>query len=104
MAIDKRGLIHFWNYYAKKIYTWEEEEKEFKNLIEKYGSDKVLDFVVVCYIRGDDYSTIMLKTIQSEKEDELFESLPDISEMGEEEKKLYDETRRKFVQIISSAK
>lgn len=100
MAIEKGLLIHWWHYYGKGIYTLAELEK-FEEVIDKYGTDKILDVAVASYICGDGSPTIMLASIRNDAVKELVESLPDVSKMESKEKEQYEAVRDEFVQIIS---
>lgn len=100
MAIEKGLLIHWWHYYGKAIYTFAELE-EFEKIIDDYGADKVLDAAVASYVCGDGSPTIILLSIRKGAIKKLFESLPDISKMGDEEQKQYQKVREEFVQAIS---
>lgn len=100
MAIEKGLLIHWWHYYGKCIYTFA-ELKEFEKIIDDYGVEKVLDAAVASYVCGDGSPTIILMSIRKGAVKELFESLPDVSKMGEKEKEQYQMVREEFVEAIS---
>ena len=100
MAVQKGLLIHWWQYYGRLIYTLAELE-EFEKIIDDYGVDKVLDAAVASYIRGDGSPTIILMSIRKGAIKELFESLPDVSKMGDEEQKQYQKVREAFIRAIS---
>lgn len=100
MKIEKGLLIHWWHYYGKAIYTFAELQ-EFEKIIDDYGVDKVLNAAVASYICGDGSPTVILMSIRKGIIKELFESLPDVSEMGDEQQKQYQKIRENFVQIIS---
>ena len=100
MTIEKGLLIHWWHYYGKRIYTLAELE-EFEEVIDKYGADRVFDVAVASYICGDGSPTVILASIRKGVVNELFESLPDISKMEDDEKAQYNTIREKLFQIIS---
>lgn len=100
MAIEKGLLIHWWHYYGKCIYTFA-ELKEFEKIIDDYGVEKVLDAAVASYVCEDGSPTIILMSIRKGAVKELFESLPDVSKMGEKEKEQYQMVLEEFVEAIS---
>ena len=100
MEITKGLLMHWWHYYGKHVYTFEELEK-FEKVIDEYGVEKVLDFAVASYVYDDGSPTIMLLNIRQDTVKELFESLPDISTWEENDKKQYKAMRDEFIHIIS---
>ena len=100
MAIEKGLLLHWWHYYGRYIYTLD-ELKKFEEIIKKYGADRVFDVVVASYICGDGSPTVMLASIRDDAVDELFKSLPDISQMTDDEKAKYNTIRENLLQVIS---
>lgn len=98
-TVDKNLLIHWWHYYGKCIYTLEELEK-FEEIIEEYGTDKVLQAAVASYVCGDGSPTTILASIRKDKVKELFTSLPNVEEM-EKENSIYSRLKEKFVKQIS---
>ncbi|MFR2570515.1 MAG: hypothetical protein ACLS90_02240 [Clostridia bacterium] len=100
MVIEKGLLMHWWHYYGKVIYTLDELEK-FEKIIDDYGVDKVLDAAVASYVLGDGSPTVILMSIRVGTIKKLFESLPDVSKMGKEERKRYQKVREEFVRVIS---
>lgn len=100
---DKKGLlIHWWHYYGKCIYTFDELQK-FEKIIEDYGEEKVLDVAVASYICGDGSPTLILNCIREDKVKEMFETLPKIEEMTEEEQQFHKKIKDTFLEIISSS-
>lgn len=99
-TIDKGLLLHWWHYYGKAIYTFD-ELMTFDKIIDEYGADKVLDVAVASFIMDDGSPTRMLMSIRANKVKELFESLPDFSKQDEEVQEQYNAARNEFVEIIS---
>lgn len=99
--VGKGLLIHWWHYYGKAIYTFDELER-FERLIDKKGVDKILDVAVASFIVGDGSPTALLMAIRDNKAEELLNSLPDIDKFSEEDKKGYLHIKEEFVKIISS--
>lgn len=97
LAIEKPLLVHWWHYYGKGIYTFEELEK-FDKIIDKYGAERVFDVAIASYICGDGSPTIMLKSIRNNCVKELFESLPSTSNMNETELEQYTAVRNSLVE------
>ena len=103
-TIDRKGLLLlWWHYYGKCIYTLAELE-EFERIIDEYGAEKFLDAAMASYICGDGSPTTILMSIRKNKVTELFDSLPDIEKLKENEKKAYKAAKEEFVRIISPRK
>lgn len=100
MAITTDLLLHWWQYYGKKSYTFDELEA-FKKIIDERGAERVLDVVVYAYVLDDGSPTAILMSIQNNTVDDLFDSLPNIADMEQEQKAAYEALREKFVQAIS---
>lgn len=100
MTIEKGLLIHWWHYYGKCIYTLAELE-QFKEIIDKYGTDKVLDAAIASVICEDGSPTTMLASIRNNSVEEMFNSLPNIDEMEEDAKIAYSTIKEEFVKSIS---
>lgn len=99
---DTKGLLlHWWHYYGKCIYTLE-ELKEFEKIIDKYGTDKVLEAATASYICDDGSPTIILMSIRYNKVKELFDTLLDIEKFDEDVKNEYNAAKEEFLRIISS--
>lgn len=100
MDIKEELLMHWFHYYGKSIYTFAELET-FQESIEKYGAEKVLQIAVMSWANGDGSPQIILMSIRKNILPELFETLPDISEMDEEAKEQYEILRDAFIAAIS---
>ena len=101
MTVTKGLLIHWWHYYGKSIYTLQELE-DFEKVIDEYGEEKVLDVAVGSYICGDGSPNIILRSMREDKVKEMFESLPDVEKMTDEEKEAHKKIKQSFLEIISS--
>jgi len=101
MAIEKGLLMHWWHYYGKCPYTLEELEK-FEEVIDQYGTDKVLEAAIASYVCFDGSPTVMLQCIRADSVQKMFDSLPNIEEMSEDEKQFHKEVTDEFVRIITS--
>ena len=103
MAITKALLIHWWRHYAKLLFLPEELEK-FHELIDKFGEQKVLDFITVSYkiSQGSDYSpSILLTSIRQNVAEIIFADLPNSANMDSEEKATWDENQRFLLEQIN---
>lgn len=100
MKIEKGLLMHWWHYYGKYIYTLAELE-EFEKIIDKYGTDKVLDVAIASLICSDGSPTMILQSIRKDSVEEIFETLPDIEKMSEKEKQAYNSIKEEFLKLIS---
>ena len=103
MPITKDLLIHWWHYYGHNVYSLAELE-EFEKVIDTYGADKVFEVAVVNYfLFGNGSPDIMLISIRKGIVNELFESLPDISSLGEKELTLYNKFHQDLLQQIQDS-
>lgn len=76
MEITKELLIHWWHYYGGLLYTLQ-ELKDFEEIIDKFGVQKVFDFVTWSYICADGKNTVLLCAMRSHKVDLIFSNVPD---------------------------
>lgn len=98
----KNLLVHWWQYYGNKIYTFDELEK-FIAIIDEYGPERVMDVAVASYICGDGSPTMMLQSIRADKVSELFKQLPSPSKMNEEAQKQYHELRQSLIETYKES-
>ena len=101
MIVTKGLLIHWWHYYGKQIYTLQELE-EFEKIIDEYGCERVLDVAVISYICGDGSPNIILRSMREDKVKEMFEALPNLEKMTDEEKESHKKIKQIFLEIITS--
>lgn len=87
--MTKELLMHWWHYYGKAIYTFEDLEK-FSALIDKYGAEKITEAVIASYISDDGSPTCLLLAIKKNKADQLISTLPDPSSFMAKEKEAHD--------------
>ena len=92
-------LLHWWHYYGRLWYTFEEIEK-FREIIKEKGAEKVLEVAVASVICQDGKNTALLMSIRENKLDELFAALPNIDEMSPESKEMYQKVKSKFLDEI----
>ena len=100
MTIEKGLLVHWWHYYGKCIYTLE-ELKKFEEIIDIYGTEKVVEFAVASYIVSDGSPTILLNGIRKGLVEEMFQSLPDTQTFDEVAKKEFVEIKEAFLKAIT---
>jgi len=100
MEVEKELLMHWLHYHGNHNYTLEELVK-IDEIIDKYGAGRVFDVAVASYIFGDGSPTSILASIRDNSVNELFESLPDITNMDEGKKALFILARQELYQIIS---
>ena len=101
MAVEKGLLLHWWHYYGKEIYTLEELNK-FEEIIDKYGTEKILEFAIASYIVSNGSPTIMLMSIRDNNTDEFIKALPDPSKYVGKQKQAYEELKQSFIKVITS--
>jgi hypothetical protein len=105
MAITKALLIHWWRHYAKLLFLPEDLEK-FHELIDKFGEQKVLDFITNSYkfSKGSDYSpSILLTSIRHGVAETLLSALPDTAKMPPIEKASWDKTQHFLLEQFSKS-
>ena len=83
MEITENLLLHWWHHYGKRNYTFAEFE-EFRNIIQKYGEDRVFDAVIASVICYDGSPTPLLLGIRQNKVEEFFKTLPTSSDFTDE--------------------
>ena len=98
----KELLLHWWHYYGKQIYTFDELEK-FLAIIDNYGSDRVMDVAVASYISSDGSPTMMLQCIRADKVSEMFEKLPDPKNLAEEAQEQYNALRQTLIETFKES-
>lgn len=96
---EKSDLLqHWWYYYGKMIITLAEWE-EFNKLV-KDNTDKVFDVAVINYVYGVS-SQPLICAMRENKVKELFESLPKIDEIQDEEfKTAYTQAKKGFIAML----
>lgn len=87
--MTKELLLHWWQYYGKFIYTYEELEK-FSALIDKHGVEKITEAVLASFVSDDGSPTCMLLSIRQRKEEQLIATLPDPSTLTSKQKEAHD--------------
>ena len=100
--MTKELLMHWWHYYGKAIYTFEDLEK-FSALIDKYGAEKISELVVASYISNDGSPTVLLFAIRHNKVKNLMKTLPDVSAFSKNEKELYDVLKNSLEKEIETS-
>lgn len=100
--MTKELLMHWWHYYGKCIYTYEDLEN-FSALIDKYGTEKISELVAASYISNDGSPTILLFAIRQNKVEYLLDTLPDVSTFSEDEKRLYDDLKASLEKKIETS-
>lgn len=85
--MTKELLMHWWHYYGKAIYTFEDLEK-FSALIDKYGAEKISELVVASYISNDGSPTVLLFSIRHNQAENLLNTLPDVSAFSKKRKRV----------------
>lgn len=100
MTVEKELLLHWWHYYGKSFYTLA-ELTTFEDIIDKYGTDKVVEVGVASCIAGDGSPQVILSCIRTNSVEEMFNTLPNISEMKGEERKEYERIKAAFIDAIS---
>ena len=100
--MTKELLMHWWHYYGKAIYTFEDLEK-FLSLIDKYGAEKISELVVASYISNDGSPTVLLFAIRHNQAENLLNTLPDVSAFSKKEKELYDVLKNSLEKEIETS-
>lgn len=99
MEITKELLLHWWHYYGKCIYTLEEIE-QFREIINKYGTEKVFDAVITSVICDDGSPTTLLLAIRKNVVEEFFKSIPASSVFTDEENAQLAKLRESILQTL----
>lgn len=99
MEITKEILFHWWHHCGKRAYTFAEFE-EFRNIIQKYGEDRVFDAVIASLICDDGSPTPLLLGIRQNKVEEFFKSLPTSSNFTDEQNAQLAKLRESVLQIL----
>jgi len=98
----KELLIHWWHYYGKCIYTFQ-ELTDFEKLIDEKGERKILEVALASYLCGDGSNTVLLISMREKLVDKLLSTLPDISKFSPNEKQMYDKEQEEFLNILRSS-
>ena len=93
MEITKGLLFHWWHYYGSLTYTLQEFD-QFNEIIDKFGEEKVFDFITASYMTSDGKNTILLLSIRKNVVNELFAALPDSSKMNSDARAEWDKTQK----------
>ena len=100
MTIEKGLLLHWWHCCGKEKFTLAEREA-FEGVIDKYGTNRVLDAAVASYITCDGTPSIILDSIRRNVVHQMFHSLPRIENMEQEDKILYEAAKTEFIQNLT---
>ena len=80
---EKKELLnHWWHYYGKVVYTFDEWEK-FNELVDK-NSNKMMELAVAGFIYGIT-SQPLIAAMRKNQVDELLATLPNLNEIEDEE-------------------
>jgi len=101
MVITKDLLVHWWHYYGKMMYTLAELET-FTKIIDEQTAERVFDIVIASHIEGDGSPTVILLSIRKNLVDKLFDSLPNVENMNQKNKTIYESVKDEVFQMISS--
>lgn len=101
VVVDRNLLMQWWYYNGENTHT-EAELEEFKNIIDKYGVDRVFDVVITSYVCSDGSPGILLHYIRENSVEELFSSIPKYEDLGDEEKRGYHEFKDLLRDVISN--
>ena len=83
ITITKDLLLYWWQWYFDNSISLEsrydsKEIKEFEKLINKYGTNKVLDLATISCILSDGSPRIIQLAMNTNSVEELFDAIPNI--------------------------
>jgi hypothetical protein len=99
MEITENLLLHWWHHYGKHLYNFAELE-EFRNIIQKYGEDRVFDAVIASFICFDGSPTTLLLAMRDNSVEEYFEKLPNPANLHGEDAVNYENFRQKLLKAL----
>jgi len=97
IEVKKNLMIHWWHYYGKRIYTFEELQ-QFISLLNN-DIDKVIEIAIVNYMYNQG-PTPLLMVIRKNEVGKLLEALPNISELPQDALDNYYQIKTAFINEI----
>ena len=106
--VTKELLMYWWHWYMDGwkpnhvLETRHKEDEQFEQIIDKYGENRVMEVAMVSCLVSDGSPRIFLAAIRENAVEELFDSLPNISNLPISAIKKYRLLRNDFINELES--
>ena len=102
MEITKDLLVHWWIHYAIIPYTSEELEK-FKEAIDVWGTQKIIDFITYYYPITEGKNILTICAIRANMISEMFETVPDPETLSPDAKAEWDQNQKALFEQLNKS-